>query len=246
MQDGTANQAPAEAPAQKETPSVDYAAIEAELKEALGDGVSLSNIAERAREMRKTMGSSQEEAAELRKKLQSVEPLVPFARYLQNDEKFANHIRTSVDSYFNPETGEREYADPDERREIPKEVRQGTDPTTMALHEIKTRMDAIDQRNQMADLKREFPEDVTPEMERSIYERMSQMGGNPRENFIYLKGQEMVTRKPSRSEGMSVGGRVQAGGVNPDVSPQHSVAEMNESEHDSYALDRIAQITGTR
>ena len=242
---------PQPAPGTPEAPARDYAALDAELRQ-LGDGVSLDTIVERSRDWRTQMGVAQQKAADAEKQLEWAKPL---QKYMQQDPKFADHVRTSIESYFNPETGEREYREV-ESQPVPQELQDVTNPVMATVMEMKTRMDAMDQQRDMTALKSEFVDHITPDVERSIYLRMAETGiTDPKQHFIYMKGSEVVNQarqagiaegRARRSAGAAYGGTNPAtgGGVLADVTPSKEVAKMDKREHDNFAEGRIAEIMG--
>lgn len=120
-----------------EPQAVDYAALEAKVAE-LGDGYSLSNLADKYEDARRGMNDAQRKSVEIERRYEPVSPLID---KLQSDPQFAAKLQQAAQEYFTG--GEVDAASSD----IPPDVSQSLNPlyNRIANLEIENAGNKIDQ-----------------------------------------------------------------------------------------------------
>jgi len=112
-----------------EPQAIDYAALE-EKAAGLGEGYSLSNLADKYESARREMNDAQRNSVDIERKYEPVRPLID---KLQSDPAFAAKLQSAAQEYFDGGT-EFQY------KEAPNEVNQTLDPVYQRLSTMETQL----------------------------------------------------------------------------------------------------------
>jgi len=181
----------AQAPEVSQAP--DYAALDAEIAK-LGDGYSLSNIAEKAQALKRGMNDAQRQANEIKQRYQPFDPLV---NELHNNPAYAKFLEEQSREFYSGDDGS---------GAVPHELAQTLDPLVNRLNQMETKLANQEMQEQLAGLKAKGY-DVTPEDETAVWNKVIETGNrNVVDHYWAVKGPSLVQAAAKNAKQQTVDG----------------------------------------
>jgi len=145
--------------------AIDYAALE-ERAQGLGDGYSLSNLADKYEDARRGLNDAQRKSIETERRYEPVKPLIDM---LQQNPEFAAHMQNAAKDWF----GRGEYGgDVD----VPPEVKTSLDPVYNRVANLEDKLAGNEMDQEVERLKASgMPIDET--VKNQIYQRIIDTNG---------------------------------------------------------------------
>jgi len=234
-----ASETPDVSQAQQAAPSVDYAALEAQVSE-IAPGMTLPNLIDSYKEARSTLGRYQNMDNEFSRLKRDYEVAEPLIKGIKENAEFAQHMTQAAQEFYQGTD-----------RSVDSGVQNALNPLQHKLQDIEVRLAERDMSDQVTSLKNDpnFGKFLTKEVEREMWQKVQDTGMADMQTHFWAVAGPKIVQASSKQATTDTAESIRKANasyapLDGSGSPQKGQVTPPEDASPDEVIDAIAQMMG--